>query len=327
WGKWPTLARGQVEAILLTMARPGIGPDEDNNSFPNTVKHLNVYNAFAAGGTMPPAGGALLGLVVDANTGQGLAGATITIIPKTGGTSRTTTTRADGTFTATNLPAGTYKVSASKPGYVTTTDEVEWEVREGCWDRVPFIALPRTQASDVYTVVLEWRGWCDIFDLDSYLWLPDTLPPRNRYMVYWLDRGNFNVHPFARLLRDEPGEMPERTWWPLFVEALTFRARYTGTYRFAVNSFGGGTNWACADAVVRLYRGSSLVGTFLARNATGSGVWWNVFTVSGTTVAAVNQLTTEFPGPYGEDILQGAPQKKAPAGAALPQGQYKYRAR
>jgi thermitase len=158
WGKWPTLTRQQVFDLLATTGDPDIDPDEcEGHAFPDGVKELNVYNAFAARMTMPPAGGALVGLVVDANTGLPLGGATVTA--KSGTITRTATTRSDGTFTITNMPAGNYTVTASKSGYITTTDERTWDVPEGCWNLLPFFALPKTQASDVWTAVLEWRGW------------------------------------------------------------------------------------------------------------------------------------------------------------------------
>ncbi|MGC9018643.1 MAG: S8 family serine peptidase [Candidatus Bipolaricaulaceae bacterium] len=331
WGKWPTLTRQQVIDLLITTGDP-VDPDIcEGHAFPVNVKQVNVYNAFAAKMTMPPAGGALVGLVVDANNGLPLGGATVTA--KSGAITRTATTRADGTFTITNMPAGIYTVTASKSGYIATADETTWDVPEGCWNLLPFFALPKTQASDVWTAVLEWRGWCDMYELDSYLWLPGTLPPRNQYMVFWVDRGNMNVHPHARLLRDEPSEMPFRPWGPLYVEALTFRTRYTGTYTFAVHDFNGHGNWCCSDAVVRLYRGSTLVGTYKVCEAGGEEegegvVWWKVFQVSGTTVTPINQLTSEFPGPYGEEYFISASQRKpAVPGPNIPQGEYEYQPR
>lgn len=323
WGKWPSLTRQQVYDLLVTTGDPNIDPDEDGVYFPTGVKHLNLYNAFAAKMTMPPAGGALLGLVVDANTGLPLQGATVTA--KSGSITLTATTRSNGTFTITNMPAGDYTVSASKSGYVTTTDERTWYVPEGCWKLLPFFALPKTGASDVWTAVLEWRGWCDMYELDSYLWLPETLPPRNRYMVCFFDRGNLNAPPYARFVRDEPGEMPYRFWGPLYVETLTFRTKYTGTYMYAVNDFNGSGNWECADAVVRLYRGGSLVGTYLARTASGSGDWWTVFKISGTTVIPVQTISSDFPGPYGYELFLDASQQKPKiAEPGIPSGQYKY---
>jgi len=324
WGKWPTLTRQQVYDLLVSTGDPGIDPDDcAGYSFPAGVKHLNVFNAFAARMAMPPAGGALVGLVVDANTGLPLQGATVTA--KSGTITCTATTRSDGTFTITNMPAGEYTVTASKSGYVTTTDEMTWYVPEGCWNLLPFFALPKTQASDVWTAVLEWRGWHH-WDLDSYLWLPETLPDRNKYMVFWFDKGNLNAHPFARLLRDEPGQMPFRPWLPLFVEALTFRTRYTGTYTFAVNDFDGVEgNWCFDDVVVRLYRGSSLIGTYKACDASGTGYWWTVFKISGTTVTPIQTLGNDFPGSYGEEYFLSASQRKSQvAEPGIPPGQFKY---
>jgi hypothetical protein len=327
WGKWPTLTRQQVYDLLVTTGDPDIDPDDcEHHSFPNGVKHLNVYNAFAAKMTMPPAGGALLGLVVDANTGLPLQGATVTA--KSGSITCTATTRSNGTFTITNMPEGLYMVSASKSGYVTTTDERIWYVPEGCWNCVPFFALPKTQSSDVWTAVLEWRGWCGMYELDSYLWLPGTLPPRNRYMVCFFDRGNLNAPPYARFVRDEPGEMPDRFWRPLYVETLTFRTRYTGTYTFAVNDCNGWGNWWCADAVVRLYKGSALVGTYLVREARGSGDWWTVFRISGTTVTPVQSIGSDFPGPYGEELFLAASQRKPQVpDPGIPAGEFQYKPR
>jgi len=324
WGKWPTLTRQQVFDLLANTGDSDIDPDVCwGHAFPDGVKKLNVYNAFAARMTMPPAGGALVGLVVDANTGLPLGGATVTA--KSGTITCTATTRSDGTFTITNMPAGNYTVTASKSGYITTTDERTWDVPEGCWNLLPFFALPKTQASDVWTVVLEWQAWYH-WELDSYLWLPETLPDRNKYMVYWLDRGNLNAHPFARLLRDEPIEMPWRFWWPVFVETLLFRTKHTGTYVFAVNDYDGvEENWCFDGVVVRLYRGSSLIGTYKACDATGTGYWWTVFKISGTTVTPIQTLGNAFPGPYGQEYFISASQRKPQvAEPGIPPGQFKY---
>jgi len=328
WGKWPTLTRQQVYELLVTTGDLDIDPDHcEGHSFPSGVKHLNVYKAFAARMAMPPAGGALLGLVVDANTGLPLQGATVTAT--SGSITRTGTTRADGTFTIAGLPGNWfYEVTASKSGYVATIDERQWWVPEGCWEDLPFLALPKTQPSDVWTAVLEWRGWCDMHELDSYLWLPETLPPRNRYIVFWQDKGNANVHPYARLLRDEPGEMPDRSWGPLYVETLTSRTRYTGTYMYAVNDFNGYGQWECADAVVRLYKGSALVGTYLVSGASGSGDWWTVFRISGTTVTPVQSIGSGFPGPYREELFLAASQRKPQVpDPGIPAGEFQYKPR
>jgi hypothetical protein len=144
-------------------------------------------------------------------------------------------------------------------------------------------------------------------------------------MVFWLDRGNLNVHPFARLLRDEPGEIPWRPWWPPFVETTVFRTKYTGTYTFAVHDFNGvETSWCDDDAVVRLYKGSALVGTFRACDASGTGYWWTVFQITGTTVTPVQTLGNDFPGPYGmEYFLSAAQRKPLVENPGIPPGEFR----
>jgi len=298
WGRWAALTRDGVRDLLLDTVDP-VHPSSWGYAFPGHVGRLDVYDAFAArlGAPMPPSEGAVLGLVVDANTGLPLGGATVTA--RRGAVTRTATTRADGTFTVTNMPAGEHQLTAARSTYVTTTDETSWVAPPGEVTGLPFFALPRNTAADVYTAVLEWRGDCWCANYDMYLWLPGTLSPRNRYMVYYFDRENLNAHPFARLLRDEPLEMPPRAWGPLYAEAITFRTRHSGSYLLAIHDFGDCGQWACAGAVVRLYRGTTLVGTYSARDAAGAGRWWSVFRISGATVTPVQTLGDAFPGPYG----------------------------
>jgi hypothetical protein len=308
-GKWPSMTAQQTSNLLTSTGAP-ISPDADGVAFAAGVLRLDLYAAFEARlGTMPVAPGAILGIVVDANTGLPLQGATATA--KSGATTLKATTRSDGTFTITNVPPGAYSVVAAKTTYVATP----WTLLDGGLAQVSsgsvyspvFIALPKAQAIDVYTAVLSWFGW-GIGELDSFLWLPGSLPLRNQYMVSWWDRGNVNSHPYARYLRDEPVEMPFRSWGPLFAEAVVFRPRYSGQYTFAVNDFAGGGDWPGCPAVVQLYKGGILIGTYLAANASGSGVWWRVFTLNGPSGApvAVQTLTDAFPGPYGEEFYTSA---------------------
>lgn len=313
WGKWPTMTLAEVRELLCTTGDECY-PEvkewpwyEEGDAFPPWVKRLNLYNAFKAKlGTMPPAGGAIIGIVVDANTGRLLAGATVTATPLEGGTARTTTSRADGSFILVNVPTGGYNLRAARSGYITTPSfEPVWVMEDGHYAWGGVLALPRTQASDVYTVVLTF-GECDS-DLDSFLWLP---PGPKAYMVFSGQRGRMTAHPFAQLLRDEPSESPRvvgedwpEGWWS-HVETVTFRAGYTGTYLFAVRDYGGGNRWNCTYPVVRIYRGNALVGEFRVPGES-SGEWWTGFTLTlpGHVLNVINEVMDEFPGPYGEELL------------------------
>jgi len=333
-GKWPTMTAQQVSDLLVSTSAKPIPPDGGGHAFGSGVGRLDLYAAFLSRlGAMPVAPGAVGGQIVDANTGLPLQGATVTA--KSGTLTFTATTRVDGTFTIINVPAGTYSVTAAKSTYVTTPNKF-WkgglaEVSPGAQFDDVFIALPKTQASDTYTAVVSWMGrtWIGIYDLDSYLWLPGSLPLRNQYMVDFWDRGNVNVHPFARFLRNEPGQRPPSRGWypglPYNAETVVFKAKYTGQYTFAVNDYSGGADWANTPAVVQLYKGAALVGTYLKENASGSGVWWQVFTLSAPsgTPVAVETLTDSFPGPYGEEYFTSASlQKPAVSGECVPFGTF-----
>lgn len=324
WGKWPGMTRPQVVELLTTTGDP-VNPEPyypdcgseyycpcTGDSFPSHVLRLNLYNAFQARGVvMGAAGGAIQGIVVDATTGRPLAGATVTAIPVGRGTTRSTTSRSDGTYTIVGVPEGEYSLRAARSGFITTTSHVNLWVRDASFSHYNF-ALPVTQsATDVFTVVLTWDE-CGGAELDSYLWLPETNP----YLVFSGQRGSATAFPFARLLRDEPIESPRvigenrPDWWYFLVETTTFKANYMGTYLFAVQDYGWTNSWWCGPAVVRVYRGSTLWKT-IPVTWEGGGRWWTVFTltVTGTGTSRTydfvefNKLGDDFPGPYGEDLL------------------------
>jgi hypothetical protein len=305
-GKWTTMTAQQVAALLIDNGYSPIGPDLDANEFGVNVTRLDVYEAFLAKlGTMPASLGVVWGMIIDANTGLPLGGATVTAKLNGGTSIYTATTRTDGTFTIINVPGGWYTVTASKSTYVATPLSYSRYSYPGQFSGFTYIPLPKVQAADVYTAVLAW-SWNEELELDSYLWLPGTLPDRNKYMVGFSDRGNLNVHPFARFLRDEMGEAPYRAWWPFFAEAILFRTKHTGTYQFAVHDFSDLRTWGDdADVVVNLYKGAARLGQYKVNDATGSGDWWSVFSVTGPTGSpvAVQTLTDVFPASYGAEYF------------------------
>ena len=65
---------------------------------------------------VPPALAILYGYVTDANTGYAISGALIQV-----GTVASGYSEADGSYNIPGIPAGTYPVTVSAPGYVTVT--------------------------------------------------------------------------------------------------------------------------------------------------------------------------------------------------------------
>lgn len=66
--------------------------------------------------------GTILGTVKDASGGA-VAGATVTILGKDTGLSRTRTTNEDGTYRVPGLPVGQYDVKFEKPGFEILTQQ------------------------------------------------------------------------------------------------------------------------------------------------------------------------------------------------------------
>lgn len=83
---------------------------------------LNLAAALGGGGAAPPppaSPGAITGTVTDQQAKSAISGATVNC-----GTAGTTTTSASGTYSLTNVPAGTYKCTASATGYRSKSSNV-----------------------------------------------------------------------------------------------------------------------------------------------------------------------------------------------------------
>ncbi len=78
---------------------------------------INAYAAIQYG--TPPATGTISGTVIDAETLDPIAGATVTA------DGYETTTAGDGTYTLADLPVGSYTVTASATGYVSQSKSAE----------------------------------------------------------------------------------------------------------------------------------------------------------------------------------------------------------
>jgi thermitase len=344
WAKWPTMTAAQVQALLVTTAVTGILPAQTApfNEFEPDVGRLDLYEAFLSKiPTLPAATGAIWGVVCDAAAKNsplqvstlevGLAGATVKAT-KVGAPTiyRTATTRADGMYTIVDLPAGDYNLTVSKLGYATTPGiapvtvwdgEMTWSTWRSCF------AIPKAQAAGTYSVVLQWRDWANAeSELDSFLWLPESLDNRKKFALNYLDRGILNIHPYGRFLMDS--RSGDDFGSPVVAECIVFKGTYAGTYRFAVwnsDEVYEETDWSYANAIVRLYNGATFKQAFWPQVTTPSAEdWWPVFELTwpGGAVAAGFPLLgygappTEYPGPYSIpdfDLWTGAPAKIEPA--------------
>lgn len=229
-------------------------------------------------GNEGPARGQLDLTVVDAVSGDPLAGAVATL-----GT-RSASTDASGFVRFSDLPPGVYGLGVTQTGYVTNTREVE--IVGGLTTTVR-VALTVPIESG-YRLVLTWGAAPR--DLDSHL-----LTPEIEGLAYHIDydaRGSATAAPYALLdLDDQDGNGPETT---------TIVQSFAGSYAFYVHNWSGQTGQdaplAGSGAQVALYDATTLLATVVVPEV-GEGIWWNVLTLDAVagTFEVVNELGSAEP--------------------------------
>jgi hypothetical protein len=120
-------------------------------------------------------------------------------------------------------------------------------------------------------------------DLDTHVWPPSGTPE-----IWFEFLGSVSVSPFIALDIDDqtaPG-----------LEQVSIAQLLPGTTSYAVVNYdactGGGTSFGATDATVTVTNNGTPLGTFNAAAATGTGVWWNVFTINDQgTVTPINQFS------------------------------------
>jgi hypothetical protein len=218
-------------------------------------------------------------VVVDAQTGDPLPGATVTFLEVS------QVTDAGGVAEFTDLPIGTATVTVTADGYIEAVSEVTIVAGRITTER---IVLSRT-LTDGYRFILTWGE--QPFDLDSYL----VTPPIGDqvYTISWLNFGAENEPPFAVLDHDDTDSFgPETT---TIVQGLP------GVYRFYVHNFSRANNpesppLAGSGATVTLIRGTEVINRVVVP-ATGTGDYWNVLTLDpqSVTVVILNEIVETVP--------------------------------
>ncbi|HWA56151.1 MAG TPA: carboxypeptidase regulatory-like domain-containing protein [Gemmatimonadales bacterium] len=229
--------------------------------------------------------GNLTGGVSDATTGGTISGPTLELragVNATTGTPLATTTGdTAGVYFFFNIPAGTYTVTASAPGYVGGSVTV---VVLGNQSQVtaPGINLSPVGA-EVARIVLTWGA--DPSDLDAHLTGPDSTTG-TRFHVYFGDQGRLDSLPHAALDIDNTSGFGPET--------ITLTKQFAGVYRFSVHDYTNSdltssTALANSGARVQLYLNGALAHEYFVPNQPGT--LWTVFELSGSTVRAVNTMT------------------------------------
>lgn len=216
----------------------------------------------------------LTGVVINSQTGLGLANATLYFTRNLTATDfnnadYTVTTDGNGNFTLTNAVAGTYICFVVSNGFFQRiiTGIV---IVSGTNTLDPVTLVDAPEAGNL-RIVLTW-GLAPS-DLDSHLTGPDGSGGRF-HMYYSYKNPNQNV---SLDVDDTSSEGPETT---------TISGHYDGMYRFSVHNYSNKYETTAGNAIktspakVELYDSNGLVQTFNPPTFTGSGDTWRVFEIT-----------------------------------------------
>ncbi len=236
--------------------------------------------------------GTLTGTVRDATTNAVISGATVELraggFNVTGAPIATATSSAAGTYSFPSLAAGTYTVSARK---ATFTDGAVTATVSAATQDAPVLFLSPVGTNVAWRFVLSWGA--SPSDLDSHLTGP-VPGATNRFHVYFSNKGSVTASPFARLDVDvQSGFGPE---------TITMSQQFPGIYRYYVYQWTSAGSIPNSNARVDVYQGNTLVRQFFPPQ--GTGRYWTVFEIDGSTLTAVNTLGTTAPAMRLGPVLQ-----------------------
>ncbi len=147
------------------------------------------------------------------------------------------------------------------------------------------VSLSPTLTEGEMRIVLNWGNAPD--DLDSYLKTPNI--DGSEYTIYFSEKGNATSAPFVTLDHDD-----RDAYGP---ETITIYKRSAGTYKYYVHNYSGSPDMTTSNAVVQVYTNNGLI-TSVNIPTSGSGIYWNVLTIDGTTgaISVINQIIESSPG-------------------------------
>ena len=186
-----------------------------------------------------------------------------------------TTTNSSGVYSFSNMAPGWYDVYSIKSGYI---DEIFRAYSCGAQANQDN-SISASIASGVMRIILKWPMTDPLItkDLDSYLYSPDnastswdTLYHGKKLLTYGADT--------VKLDKDD--------MYPPGDETITISKVRSGTYKFRVKNYTGGTdNLSNSKAKVKVYYNdgtSSIKKKYYVPNDKGT-VWWDVFNFDKNT--------------------------------------------
>ena len=236
--------------------------------------------------TASTATGTISGKVTDATSGDSLPGVAIALV---GAVSRSTQTDVHGNYSFSELPFGSYVLTASLSGYISN---ILNETLDQPTLSVNFI-LSQQLSGDQFRVTLNWGALPE--DIDLHLWTSAQGEP---FHIFYNSRGSVDTLPYAILDRDDrDGFGPETI--------TLYQLR--DTCKFAVHNYSREVfvpnppdtipppELTASGAHIDIYRGSVKIGSYDVPT-TGNGLWWYVFDLTTDGIVhSRNQLSDEPP--------------------------------
>ncbi len=213
--------------------------------------------------------GTLSGVVVNALTGSGVSGASLTFSPSNSANpSATAVSGSDGSFSVA-LAADVYTITIECTGYIT--EEFTFTMEEGrSYSGERFVISPIV--SEEARIVLEWGS--SPADLDSHL--TGTTDSGSSIHVYYADREASGIADLD--LDDTNGNGPETTT----IHDLN------GTYTFTVVDYRSTGTMAAQGATVKVYLPGQDPVTITLDSSSGVDNVWTVFTLDHGELSVVN---------------------------------------
>jgi hypothetical protein len=154
-------------------------------------------------------------------------------------------------------------------------------------------------SSDELKIVLTWGQ--SPFDLDSHLWTPPI--EGSSYHVYYHNKcQTLSNPPYVMLDLDDTSSYGPETVW--------FERIYPGTYTYAVNQYSWDGSLITSGATLTVIGRNGVIATFNVPTV-GSGSWWTVFEMDGSTrnITPINVISGSV-ATYPASTLSMPPKKK-----------------
>ncbi len=214
--------------------------------------------------TPAPGDVTVTGTILDALTGRGTDGVTLSV--RSGaGVLTTTDVNSDGAWSLTLAP-GEYTFQAEKSGYITITFSVT--VTSGPQEHRYDVISPVMEDS-VFRVVLTWNA--QPRDLDAYTTL--AAPDGSSYTVYY--DNEYAYDDSDNLLCNLDVDKMEG-YGP---ETITLYPQKDVIYNYSVQQFSSDGTLAASGAQVKVYKGDALFASFDVPTGPELGKIWNVFSL------------------------------------------------